>query len=261
MTLQKAICIETLFTEIPFEERFALVKEHGFKYVEFWTWKDKDILKIQKLCSENDLKIAGFSGDQDFSLVDPAVEKAYITFAKESIATAKRLGASFLVVHSDALGEGGRVVKPFSKNHLQERTIHMVRILRNLAPWAEKEDLTLVLEALNTHVDHPGYFLSHTEEAVEIVKQVDSSHVKILYDIYHMQIMEGNLIDTIKKYISLIGHIHIADVPGRHEPGTGEINFRNIMCLLEDLGYEGIVGFELYPLRTSFEAIQAIQAL
>lgn len=259
--MQKAICIETLFTEVPFEERFTLVKEHGFKYVEFWTWKDKDILKIQRLCSENDLRIAGFSGDQDFSLVDPALEEEYIAFARESIAVAKKLGARFLVVHSDALGEGGKVIRPCSKNHIQERINHMVRVLKILAPWAEKENVTLVLEALNTHVDHPGYFLSHTEEAVQVVKQVDSSHVKILYDIYHMQIMEGNLISTIKKYITFIGHIHIADVPERHEPGTGEINFRNIMRSLKDLGYDAMVGFELYPLRTSLEAIQAIKAL
>ena len=90
---------------------------------------------------------------------------------------------------------------------------------------------------------------------------MESRWIRILYDIYHMQIMEGNIIDTLRNYIDLIGYIHIADVPGRHEPGTGEINFPNVMTALRELGYDGFVGFELSPLQDPGKAASLLIAL
>ncbi len=251
--MQKAICIETIFAEFPFEERFRLVKEAGFECVEFWTWQDKDIRKIQELCVANGLQVVAFSGDQAFSLVDDAEKEQYIAFTKGSMIVAKTLGCRTLVLHSNALGENGVVLKRYDELSVEEKTGNMVKTLKMLAPLTEKEDIVLVLEALNTRVDHPGYFLCHTEETAKVVEAVGSSHVKILYDVYHMQIMEGNLIDTMTRYIGWIGHIHVADVPGRHEPGTGEINYSNVMRVLERLKYKGAIGFELFPLRDSME--------
>lgn len=259
--MRKALCLETIFAEFPFDERFKKVKESGFEWVEFWTWRDKDIRKINELCMDNGLRVGAFSGDQAFSLIDAAERERYIAFVKESMAVAKILGCRALVLHSNALGENGVVLKRYDELSVEERMENMIGTLKILAPLAEKEDIVLVLEALNTHVDHPGYFLCHTEDAVKVVNAVGSSHVKILYDIYHMQIMEGNLMNTIARYIDLIGHIHVADVPGRHEPGTGEINYGNIMRILESLNYQGAVGFELFPLRNSMEAVEAIKAL
>jgi hydroxypyruvate isomerase len=134
----------------------------------------------------------------------------------------------------------------------------MFDVLKSLAATAEAANITLVLEALNTLVDHPGNFLTFTKDAAELIRVINSSNIKILYDIYHMQIMEGNLIDTLKAYIDAIGYIHVADVPGRHEPGTGEINFANVMSVLKELDYDGIVGFELNPEGDSAAAARAI---
>lgn len=259
--MQKAICVETIFTEFPFEERLRLVKEAGFECIEFWTWQDKDVQKIRELCIANGLRIVAFSGDQAFSLVDAAEREEYVSFVAESMVVAKTLGCHTLVLHSNALGENGVVLKRYDELSTEEKMENMIKTLKMLAPLAEKENIVLVLEALNTRVDHPGYFLGHTEEAVKIVEAVGSSHVKILYDIYHMQIMEGNLIDTMTRYIGWIGHIHAADVPGRHEPGTGEIHYPNIIRALRNVKYEGIIGFELFPARNSLEAIMAIKAL
>lgn len=259
--MQKALCLETIFAEFPFEERFKRARESGFEWVEFWTWQDKDIGKIKELCMDNGLQVVAFSGDQAFSLVDAAERERYIAFVKESMTVAKTLGCHALVLHSNALGENGVVLKRYDELSVEEKMENMIGTLKILAPLAEKEDIVLVLEALNTHVDHPGYFLCHTEDAVKVVNAIGSSHVKILYDIYHMQIMEGNLINTMTRYIDLIGHIHVADVPGRHEPGTGEINFGNIMRVLTSLNYQGAVGFELSPLWNSMEAVRAIKVL
>jgi hydroxypyruvate isomerase len=130
-----------------------------------------------------------------------------------------------------------------------------------LAAAAEKSNVTLVLEALNTIVDHSGNFLASTRQADELIRSVNASRIKILYDIYHMQIMEGNIIYTLNRYIDSIGYIHIADVPGRHEPGTGEINFANVIKTLEKLKYDGIIGFELTPLQDSTTAVRRLADL
>ncbi len=259
--MQKSLCIETLFGEFPFEERFSLTKVNGFNCIEFWLWKDKDINRIKDHCRKNELNITAFSGDQDFSLVSETEREQYVSFVKESIEVAKQLRCSCLVLHSNALDKNGAILNQHETINSQKKFQNMVDTLKILAPLAEKAAVTLVLEALNTKVDHPGYFLTHTEDAVKVVEQVGSPYVKILYDVYHMQIMEGNLINTIERYIDLIGYVHIADVPGRHEPGTGEINFVNVLGKLKSLNYKGVIGFELYPLRSSMEAVEKIKVL
>lgn len=255
----KSICIETIFTEVPFEERFELVGQFGFNYIEFWSWKDKNINRIKELCKKNSLKIASFSGDKDYSLIDDNESEQYISFIKESIRTAKYLECNHLVIHSNALGDEGSVLNDYKDLSNYKKFGTMLTVLKEIAPIAEENKITLVLEALNTEVDHPGNFLSYTKDAVDATRLVNSRYLKILYDIYHMQIMEGNITLTIKKYMDSIGYIHIADVPGRHEPGTGEINYNNVIQTLKILNYNGIVGFELFPLSSSKNAIQAIK--
>jgi hydroxypyruvate isomerase len=259
--MKKSVCIEMLFTEVPFVDRFGLAKESGFDYIEFWSWKEKDIQKIKELCQVYDLKIASFSGDQDFSMVDENQKEDYIAFVQESIEIAKLLDCNNLVIHSNALGENGVVINHYPNIAQTNKIAAMLDVLKTLAMEAEKSNVTLVLEALNTMVDHSGNFLASTREAAELIKSVNSSYIKILYDVYHMQIMEGNIINTLKAYIDVIGYIHIADVPGRHEPGTGEINFSNIMKTLKKLKYDGIIGFELVPLHNSTKAARNILAL
>jgi hydroxypyruvate isomerase len=247
-----------VFTEAPFEDRFRLAKEAGFDYIEFWTWKDRNTKQINELCRAHDLKIASFSGDQEFSMIDGGQREDYISFVEASIKTAQFLNCDHLVIHSNALGENGVVIDPYLHVSDVRKNEVMFDVLKSLAVIAEAANITLLLEALNTVVDHPGNFLMSTKDAAEFIRVVNSSNIKILYDIYHMQIMEDNLIDTLKSYIDAIGYIHVADVPGRHEPGTGEINFTNVMTVLKELDYDGFVGFELEPKRDSTTAARAI---
>jgi hydroxypyruvate isomerase len=256
--MKKSVCIEMLFSEVPFEDRFGRTKESGFDYIEFWSWKDKDVHRIKELCRANDLKIASFSGDQDFSMIDANQKADYVDFVEESIEIAEFLSCENLVIHSNALGENGVVVNHYPDIADPDKIAAMLDVLKILAIAADKSNVTLVLEALNTMVDHAGNFLASTRQAAELIRSVDSPHIKILYDIYHMQIMDGNIIDTLNQYIDTIGYIHIADVPGRHEPGTGEINFGNVFKTLEKLKYDGIIGFELAPVQDSTTAVQRI---
>lgn len=257
--MKKSLCLEMLFTEVPFEDRFRLTRESGFEYVEFWSWQDKDIQKIKELCQRYDLKVASFSGDQAFSMVDENQKGDYIAFLQESIEIAKFLHCDHLVVHSNALGENGVVINHYDKLSHSQKNAVMLDILKTSAPIVEEKRVTLALEALNNMVDHAGNYLTSTKAAAELIELVNSPFIKILYDVYHMQIMEGNIINTLKTYIDAIGYIHIADVPGRHEPGTGEINYLNVIKTLEKLNYDGIIGFELSPLNDSKEAVRRIK--
>ena len=121
--------------------------------------------------------------------------------------------------------------------------------------------MTLCLEALNVETDHLGNFLRYTKDAAEIIRMVNSPNVKILYDAYHMYLNEGKIIETLRKYQSLIGCIHIADAPGRGEPGTGCINYRAVLQDLYDHGYDQMIAFELYPKNGSAAAVEAINAV
>jgi hydroxypyruvate isomerase len=259
--MKRSLCIEMFFTDKPFEERFRPAREAGFDYIEFWSWTDKDIPRIKELCDEHALGIASFSGDRSLSLIDETQRADYVRFVERSLEAAGFLGCENLVIHSNGLGDGGVVLNPYEHLSRLQKSDAMAETLKELVPRAEKAGITLLLEALNTRVDHPGNFLSSTAQAAEIVGSVGSRWIKILYDVYHMQIMEGNIIDTLRKDMDRIGYIHIADVPGRHEPGTGEINFPNVMTALRELGYDGFVGFELSPLQEPGKAASLLRSL
>jgi len=143
-----------------------------------------------------------------------------------------------------------------------KQTEILVKGLKRLAPIAEAAGVTIVLEILNTLVNHPGYFLVYTPQGAEIMKAVGSPNVKLLYDIYHQQISEGNLIDNIKKYISYIGHFHIGDNPGRQYPGTGEINYKNVFRAVWETKYDGYLAMECgYGNKSPVEIMQIMHDL
>jgi hydroxypyruvate isomerase len=119
----------------------------------------------------------------------------------------------------------------------------------------------VVVEPLNVLVDHPGYYLTASAEGFEILDEVGSQAVKLLFDIYHQQITEGNLLANIVPHIKQIGHFHVADVPGRHEPGTGEINYANVFHAIDKAGYEGFVGLEYWPTVPAADTLRTVRAL
>lgn len=242
-----SICIEMLFTEVDFYERPARAAELGFPAIEFWYTAGKDIPRIKAACEEAAIEVAGFVGPEGVAMVQEEPADKLVQAMEEAAATAARLGTGVLIVTVGDTMEGVPA---------ERQTDNIVNNLRTIAPVAEEAGVKLALEPLNTLVDHVGYFLDHTQDARAIVDRVDSPAVGLLYDAYHMQIMEGNLIETIRANAELINHVHIGDVPGRHEPGTGEVNYVNVLRALDEAGYEGYCGFEFTPSDSSEAALK-----
>lgn len=254
-------CIDTLYTELPWEQRFQAAKDDGFESVEFWDWREKDLALTRDAALKAGIQISGFNGDADFSLVDPSHKKRYLDFIRESIAAAKKINGESLTIHSNALGDGGIVVNHYDELSDTVKLCSMFDMLKSCAAIAEEADIVMNLEALNVTTDHVGNFLKTTQVGAEMLQIIGSPKLKLLYDAYHMQLNEGSVCDTLTKYIDLIGHIHIADAPGRNEPGIGEMNYTNIITHVQRLGYTGRIGCELFPLTDTETAVKAIMAV
>lgn len=260
MKFQKSACIEPMYSELPFLERFQAAKDDGFEFVEFWSWTDKDLDAVKAAAEKAGIGISGFNGDADYSLIDPTHKEKYLDFLRQSVAAAQKVGARSVTIHSNALGEGGIVVNHYTELSDTVKLCSMYDMLLECAKIAEESGINMNLEPLNITTDHVGNFLATTRMAAEITRLIGSPRLRVLYDVYHMQLNEGSLCDNIKLYGDQFGHIHVADAPGRHEPGTGEINYSRVYKALEDIGYTGLIGFELIPETTTAQAVKAIMS-
>lgn len=260
MVFQKSACIEPMYSELPFLERFQAAKDDGFEFAEFWSWTDKDLDAVKAAAEKVGIGIAGFNGDAELSLIDPSQKEAYLGFLRQSVEAAKKVGARSVTIHSNGLGEGGVVIDHYDRLSNTVKLCTMFDTLKECARIAEASGVLMNLEPLNITTDHVGNFLQTTRMAAEITRLIASPKLKVLYDVYHMQLNEGSLCDNIRAYGDQFGHVHVADAPGRHEPGTGEINFHKVFACLEDVGYRGLIGFELIPETTTENAARVIQA-
>lgn len=260
MKFAKSACIEPMYSEIPFLDRFQAAKDGGFEFVEFWSWTDKDLDAVKAAAGKAGVGISGFNGDADYSLIDPTHKEKYLDFLKKSVAAAQKVGAKSVTIHSNALGDAGIVVNHYTELSDTVKLCSMYDMLLECAKIAEESGIAMNLEPLNITTDHVGNYLTTTRMAAEMTRLIGCPMLKVLYDVYHMQLNEGSLCDNIKAYADQLGHIHVADAPGRHEPGTGEINYTRVFQALEDCGYTGRVGFELFPETTTANAVKAIMS-
>ncbi|MCA9306649.1 MAG: TIM barrel protein [Phycisphaerales bacterium] len=174
-------------------------------------------------------------GKKSFSRRDPAMLESFLSDLRSSVEVAKRVNAKWMTI---VLGD----LDP--RQEMGFQTANAIEMLRRGAEVFEPHDLVMVMEPLNPWRDHPGMFLSKIPQAYELCKAVDSPAVKILFDLYHQQVTEGNLIPNIDAAWDEIGYLQIGDNPGRNEPTTGEVNYRNIFAHLKRKGYTGILGME-----------------
>lgn len=248
------LCIEPFFMGTDTSEKIKKVKKLGFEAIEFWYWdheftgnnlipRIKKIQEISSVCKDLNITITNLvvnspDGSIGGFLTRPEDKDKYLERLKETIEIAHKLNCKKLITCT-----GNEI----TDNTFQLQFDSVVDTLGKAAEIVNKEGITLVLEALNSKIDHPGYFLTSSKTGFDIVKMVNNPGLKLLYDIYHMQIMEGNLISSIKKNISLIGHLHSASVPGRNELYLGEINYASVMDAINNSGYEGYLGLEYWP--------------
>lgn len=245
-TPKLSVCIEMIFSDRPFPERIRHAADAGADAVEFWNWQDKNLNVIAETCDSVGVDLAAMVGS-DSPLTDPEHHDEAATDIRESIETAERLDCPNLIV---TVGQ--------EQEELDREEQHncIISVLREVAGDAKDAGVTLAVEPLNTAVDHPGYYLTSSYEGYEIVETVDSPNVRLLFDVYHQQITEGNIIANATEHINGIGYVHVADVPGRHEPGTGELNYSNVIGALIDAEYDGYVGCEFHPTDNDTVAVK-----
>jgi hydroxypyruvate isomerase len=250
-----SVCAECFFTDLPFETRIEKIAAIGYKYIEFWhpegTFNGKgvdfsqakDAKSLRKTAKENGITINDFAfGAWDGSIGGNATNDKdharYFEQIQKMLDLANSIGCKKGIILS------GMTQKNLSKEKMLD---NLTKAYTKAVKMAEKAKITLVLEPLNSLVDHAGYFFDGTQEAVKIIRKINSPNLKLLYDVYHMQIMQGNIIDFISKNIDIIGHFHSAGVPGRAELFDTEVNYPAIIKKIDKLGYKGCFGLEYFP--------------
>lgn len=247
---QLAVCAEMVFLDLPFIERVKRIHQAGFA-VEIWDWTQKDIDAL----AATGARFTSMTGYISGNLLDDDQIDSLLQTAEASIEVAKRLKCPSLNLHGTGLGDRGLPVKPVA--HVTGAMwIKAYKTLSAIARLGERHQQVFMIENLNTQVDHPGTPFATAQDTLALVSAVDSPWLKMNLDLYHAQIGEGNLIELIRQSAPYIGEIQVADVPGRKEPGTGEINYPAIARALYATGYRGVVGMEAWASGDSIEAIE-----
>lgn len=252
--LNLSVMLWTVYRKLPFEQRLEKVAEAGYHAVElvreFDKWSDDDFrranAKKRSLGMTFDATAGVWTG-----IADPGVRAAFLEDLRKFLPVAHTLECPAIIVLS------GNRVEGLSREAQHQACIE---VLKRAADIAEKQDLTLLLENIDPE-ENPKYYLTSVAEGFAIIRKVDHPRVKFLYDFYHEQIAEGNLIQKLENNIDLVGLVHIADVPGRHEPGTGEINYGNIFRKLAELKYDRYAAMEFEPAGEAVAALRSAREL
>lgn len=237
--MQYGVNINTVWAGMPLEEQIPRIVSAGFRSIEFWFVARMDMTKLLPLKQQYDLTVHLFNLDPDpvtntGYLGEPDGEARFFETLRDGLSWADRLGTRKIHV---------MVGRRAHHMELAAQRAIIIERLRRAAPMAADAGVTLLLEPLN-RFDRPEYYLHYSAEALTIMDAVASPSVMLQYDFYHMQMMEGNLIQTMRANLSRIGHLQLADAPGRRKPGLGEINVRNILAAVREAGYSGVMGLE-----------------
>lgn len=240
-----SVCVPMFFRKLPFPEAIQKIAALGYDAAEIWNWRDLDLSMAWTACEEYGVELMGMC-TANFELTDPAKRSAFLSGLEESCAAAHQLGVKRLITQSG----------PDTGARREYQHGSMLEGLRAAVPILEANDITLMLEPLNTLVDHKTTYLWSSIEGFELTRAVGSPRIKILYDIYHQQIMEGNLIQNITENLDCIEHLHAAGVPGRYELQSGETDYRAVLRAVQEAGYTGACGLEYKPLLPPEESLK-----
>ncbi len=246
--MKLSACIEWLFPAEAdnFADRIRLAHTHGVEAVEFWKWTNKDIGSIEWALTETGVELSSFVAEPMIALTDRANKETFLKGLKSSMDTARRLGAHTLIAQAgDDLPGKSR----------EEQRAALIETLTAAGEILEGSGVRLGLEPLNTLIDHVGYFLHSTIEGIDIVKATGRPEIGIVYDVYHSAVMGEDTAEVIGESIDRVFHVHIADHPGRNEPGSGDIDLKQRVDWLVEHGYGGAIGLEYRPLVESAATI------
>jgi len=238
-----------------FEEKIETAARSGVQSVElvgeYEGWTDADIARIRKLLRSfrlgMDVLIATPNWSQrPVSMVDPAQRENFLADVRSAITYAHKLEAPQILLMS-----GNAIV---GRTH-EEQYASLLEGAKRAGDLMAAADLTGIIEPLNSLVNHKGFFLTTCVEGARLVREVDNPHVKLLFDIYHEQVQEGNVIHTLAEAADIVAVFHVADNPGRNDPGTGEINYPNVYKAIQKTGYAGYVAMEYLPLGDQVDSL------
>jgi len=246
-----------VFRDLPVAERVRALTELDVQ-VEIWDWTKHDLDELVAL-RETGSVYSSMTGYVRGGLIEAGAVAELLATAEQSIPVAQRLGISRLNLHGTGLDGSGLPVVP----------VHQVTggmwlaardTLARLAELGARYGVTFVLENLNLAVDHPGVPFARAQDCLDLVSAVDHPNLRLMLDLYHAQIGEGNLIELCRRALPFVGEIQVADVPGRCEPGSGEINYPAVAAALAAMGYRGTVGMEAFASGDSADAVERFRA-
>ncbi len=240
-----SICIDMMFSYADFYDRFNEVKKCGFNTIEFWKWSNKNIDKIA--LKNMDISIfnldsfdEALSYDLSRGIINSGRVDDFLKALKESAPIYKKLNAKAMIV---LIGENA----PYNEENC-------LKCLNAVIPYLEENNINLIIEPLND-IDRKNYSMPYASPAFSLIKKLNSKKVKMLYDIYHQNMMNDFNIEEIKENIEYIGHFHVADAPGRHEPGTAEVDYVDIISTINTLNYDGYIGLEYRATKPDNETL------
>lgn len=249
-----AVCAEMIWRDRPMVWRASRLREMGYG-VGLWNWPDHDLAGLEKTGATFTIMNGYLQG----RLADDEGAAELLRSARQTAAIGKRLGVERLNLHGTGLGAGGLPVRP-TEVVTGAMWLKARDTLMRIADLADAEGVVYTLENLNLPVDHPGVPFARAEDTLALVSAVNHPRVRLNLDLYHAQIGEGNLIALCRRCLPWIGEIQVADVPGRFEPGTGEVNWHGIARALKAMGYAGPIAMEAYASGDPESAIAAFRS-
>lgn len=242
--------VPIMFPKMDFCEALRKIAKMGFEAAETYDWTKLDLDDVRRTCAETGVPLVSFC-TTNFELTNPDSRPAWLSGLINSCAAAKRAGARFLITQ---VGQDTGARRDFQRESI-------ITGLKAAVPILEESGITLMIEPLNTYVDHPGYFLWSSAEAFQIIRAVGHPRVKVVFDIYHQQVMEGNIIPNVTNNLDCIAHLHAAGHPGRHELQFGENDYKVIFDAIDKAGYQGLCGLEYMPLLDPVESLNTFISL
>lgn len=242
--MRLCVPIVCFFGGMDFCDAVKKVASLGFDAVETYGWKELDFDRVKKTCLDNNVEFLSMC-TTEFNMTLPEKRTDWINGLKETCVAANKMGVKHLITQVGADTGAPRT----------EQRASIMAALKLAKPILEDSGVTLMLEPLNTLFNHPGYYLTSAVEGFGIVREADSPNIKIVYDIYHQQISEGNIIPNIINNLDCIAHLHSAGHPGRHELQFGENNYNFIFSEVDKAGYKGCCGLEYSPLLDPTESL------
>ena len=242
--------IPCFFGGMDFCDAIRKVKELGFDAVETYNWKNLDLDRVRETCEETGVELLSMC-TTEFNMTNPEYRQKWLDGLKESCEAANRVGAKRLITQV-----GQDTGAPREEQHAA-----IVETLIKAAPILDASKVTIMLEPLNTIVNHPGYYLWRAQEGFDIIHEVNHPYVKLIYDIYHQQVMEGNIIPSIVNNLDCIAHLHSAGHPGRIDLQFGENDYKVIFKKVDEAGYTGACGLEFRPTLGAVESLKEFRRI